>query len=106
MSSSSVGAARSRLVVAAAASLLFAATLAWRFLTFTGFTNDHYGHLALAQQMLLGDRPVRDFFDPGWPLTYLVSAAGWLAAGDSMALWASSDSCTNAGLCQDANALT
>ena len=76
-------------MVAVAASLLFAATLAWRFLTFTGFTNDHYGHLALAQQMLLGDRPVRDFFDPGWPLTYLVSAAGWLASGDSMATeWA------------------
>ena len=89
MPSSSADAARSRLVVVAAASLLFAATLAWRFLTFTGFTNDHYGHLALAQQMLLGDRPVRDFFDPGWPLTYLVSAAGWLAAGDSMATeWA------------------
>src|SRR5688572_27814456 len=40
-----------------------AATLAWRFLTFTGFTNDHYAHLALAQQWLLGDRPVRDFTD-------------------------------------------
>jgi len=85
VSSRSVGTALSRLEVAAAASLLFAATLAWRFLTFTGFTNDHYAHLALAQQMLLGDRPVRDFFDPGWPLTYLVSAAGWLVAGDSMA---------------------
>ena len=89
VSSSSVDAVRSRLAVAAAASLLFAATLAWRFLTFTGFSNDHYGHLALAQQLLLGDRPVRDFFDPGWPLTYLVSAAAWLAAGDSMATeWA------------------
>ena len=84
-----MGVTKSRLVVAAAASLLFVATLIWRFLTFTGFTNDHYAHLALAQQMLLGDRPVRDFFDPGWPLTYLVSAAGWLAVGDSMATeWA------------------
>ena len=47
--------------VVAVALGLFAATLAWRFLTFTGFSNDHYAHLALAQQMLLGDRPVRDF---------------------------------------------
>lgn len=60
------------------------ATLAWRFLTFTGFTNDHYAHLALAQQWLLGDRPVRDFTDPGWPLTYLLSAAAWHVAGDAM----------------------
>ena len=60
------------------------ATLAWRFLTFTGFTNDHYAHLALAQQWLLGDRPVRDFTDPGWPLTYLLSAAAWRVAGDAM----------------------
>jgi len=64
---------------------VFVATAAWRFLTFTGFTNDHYAHLALAQQMLLGDRPIRDFSDPGWPLTYLLTAAGWLLAGDAMA---------------------
>jgi hypothetical protein len=64
---------------------VFIATVAWRFLTFTGFTNDHYAHLALAQQMLLGDRPIRDFADPGWPLTYLLTAAGWLVAGDAMA---------------------
>ena len=66
--------------------LVFGLTVAWRFLTFTGFTNDHYAHLALAQQMLLGDRPIRDFADPGWPLTYLITAAGWLFAGDSMAI--------------------
>jgi hypothetical protein len=62
----------------------FAATLAWRFLTFAGFTNDHYAHLALAQQLLLGERPVRDFTDPGWPLTYLLSAAAWRLAGNTM----------------------
>jgi hypothetical protein len=71
-------------VVAAAAGAAFVVTLAWRFLTFTGFTNDHYAHLALAQQWLLGDRPVRDFTDPGWPLTYLLSAAAWRVAGDAM----------------------
>jgi len=68
----------------AAAAAAFVATFAWRFLTFTGFTNDHYAHLALAQQWLLGDRPVRDFTDPGWPLAYLLSAVAWRVAGDAM----------------------
>jgi hypothetical protein len=68
----------------AAAAAAFVATLVWRFLTFTGFTNDHYAHLALAQQWLLGERPVRDFTDPGWPLTYLLSAVAWRVAGDPM----------------------
>ena len=75
---------RSRWPIVVGAVLLFAASLAWRFLTFNGFSNDHYGHLALAQQMLLGDRPVRDFFDPGWPLTYLLSAVAWFVAGSAM----------------------
>ncbi len=73
-----------RPVIAAIA--IFAATLLWRLLTFSGFNNDHYAHLALAQQMLLGDRPVRDFLDPGWPLTYLLSAAAWQVAGGAMAV--------------------
>jgi len=67
-----------------AAAALFGATLAWRLLTFTGFTNDHYASLALAQQVLLGDRPVRDFADPGWPLTYAISAAAWRLWGSAM----------------------
>ena len=89
MPGSDTAGVRRRLAVVAAAIGLFTATLAWRFLTFTGFTNDHYAHVALAQQMLLGDRPVRDFSDPGWPLTYLLSAAAWLGAGDTLAAeWA------------------
>ena len=63
--------------MAAASIGMFVATFVWRFLTFTGFSNDHYAHLALAQQMLLGEHPIRDFSDPGWPLTYVVSALGW-----------------------------
>src|SRR5688572_32846635 len=63
---------------------LFAVALAWRLLTFTGFTNDQYGHLALAHQLLLGDRPIRDFFDPGWPLQYLASAAAWQMVDGAM----------------------
>jgi hypothetical protein len=74
------------LSVVAAAAAAFLATLGWRFVTFTGFTNDHYVHLALAQQMLMGERPVRDFIDSGWPLTYLLSAAAWRVFGDSLAI--------------------
>ena len=70
----------------AAAAALFVAALAWRFVTFTGFSDDHYAHLALAQQWLLGDRPVRDFSDPGWPLTYTLSAIAWRLAGDTLAV--------------------
>jgi len=47
----------------------------YRYLTFRGFSNDHYVHLARAQQMLLGELPTRDFFDPGLPLMYALSAA-------------------------------
>jgi 4-amino-4-deoxy-L-arabinose transferase-like glycosyltransferase len=73
-----------RLTAALAASTLFIATVVWRFLTFTGFSNDHYAHLALAQQMLLGERPIRDFSDPGWPLAYGISAAVWRVFGDAI----------------------
>jgi hypothetical protein len=38
-------------------------------------TNDHYMHLAWAQQILRGDLPGRDFRDPGMPLSYSASAA-------------------------------
>ena len=69
------------LVIAAVAALC--GTLVWRFMTFTGFTNDHYVHLALAQQTLLGDRPVRDFGDSGWPLM-LCCRPRWRFAGDTL----------------------
>lgn len=64
-----------------APSLAFAVGLvacAWRILDFSGFQNDHYVYLARAQQLLLGDWPVRDFVDPGFPLMYFPSAAAWL----------------------------
>src|SRR5688500_2698452 len=59
--------------------------VAWRFVTFTWFSNDHYAHLVMAQQVLLGDRPIRDFADPGWPLTYTLTALGWAVTGKTMA---------------------
>lgn len=70
--------------VGAAACVAALATLSWRFLTFSGFTNDHYVHLARAQQMVLGAWPVRDFVDPGMPLMYGVSAVARLLGGRAM----------------------
>jgi hypothetical protein len=66
-----------RALIAAAA--VFIAALCWQFATYNGFPNDHYFHVARAQQMLLGEWPVRDFVDPGAPLQYVISAvARWL----------------------------
>lgn len=56
----------------------------FRLLSNSGFANDHYVHLARAQQMLLGSWPVRDFVDPGLPLMYAVSAGALLLFGHSM----------------------
>jgi hypothetical protein len=70
--------------VAAVAALLFVLAMAWRVLAFSGFTNDHYIHLARAQQVVLGAWPVRDFVDPGMPLMYLLSAAAWRLGGGTL----------------------
>jgi hypothetical protein len=49
--------------------------LLFRLLTDRGLSNDHYMHMAWAQQILMGEIPGRDFVDPGMPLAYLLSAA-------------------------------
>jgi hypothetical protein len=67
-----------------AAALVGVVTFGFRYLSNTGFANDHFVHLARAQQMLLGGWPVRDFVDPGMPLMYVVSAAGLLLFGHSL----------------------
>lgn len=46
----------------------------YRFAELGGFTNDHFVHLAMAQQLWLGGWPLRDFADPGMPLMYALSA--------------------------------
>ena len=54
----------------------------FRLMNVRDLPNDHYMHLAWAQQLLFGERPGRDFVDPGMPLTYLLSAlVQWLWAG-------------------------
>ena len=52
---------------------------AFRVLPEKQLANDHYMHMAWAQQVLLGDLPGRDFVDPGMPLAYLLSAAAQYA---------------------------
>lgn len=55
--------------------MVFVGTFTFRFLSLTGFTDDHYVHVAGAQQMRAGEWPTRDFVDPGMPLMYATSAA-------------------------------
>jgi hypothetical protein len=59
----------------AAAILLGVLTFAFRLLLSPDLSNDHYMHMAWAQQVLLGGLPGRDFVDPGMPGMILLSAA-------------------------------
>lgn len=54
---------------------VFAFAFALRLLSEDYLQNDHFMHLAWSRQLLAGDVPVRDFLDPGMPLSYLASAA-------------------------------
>jgi hypothetical protein len=53
-------------------------TFALRVLSSADLSNDHYMHMAWAQQILLGQVPGRDFVDPGMPLAYVLSALAQL----------------------------
>ena len=77
------GAPSHRAIVSAALAA-GALTVVWRFLTFSGFNNDHYVHVAAAQQIVLGEWPVRDFVDPAMPLMDVVHAAAWKAFGPAL----------------------
>jgi hypothetical protein len=55
----------------------------FRFLTIE-FTNDHFVHLSRGWQILQGDVPIRDFFDPGLTLQYYASAAALLWSGHNL----------------------
>jgi hypothetical protein len=71
----SLAPAGGRLSVVIGMALVGIVTFAFRWLSLTSITNDHFDHVARAYQLRLGDWPVRDFVDPGLPLTYLLSAA-------------------------------
>ena len=44
-----------------------------RYVLTGALENDHFVAFARAIQVLYGDWPVRDFEDPGFPLSYLLS---------------------------------
>ncbi len=71
-------ASRRRWIAIGLGALVGVVAFGLRFLTFRGLTNDHYMHLAWAQQVLLGEVPGRDFVEPGMPLTVALSALAQL----------------------------
>jgi hypothetical protein len=66
-----------------AAIVAVAGTFVFRFLT-VEFTNDHFVHLSRGAQILYGDVPIRDFFDPGLTLQYYASAAALWWSGHNL----------------------
>ena len=73
----------SRLGTAIAIVLVAAGAFLYRYLTLE-FTNDHFVHLSRAFQIVTGEVPLRDFFDPGLFLQYYASAAALLWSGHNL----------------------
>src|SRR5687767_9496018 len=77
-----------RLLIFALAAAVFVFTCGYRFAMlggrFGGFENDQFVHLARAQQMTFGELPVRDFPEPGLPLTHALSALAQYAIGPTL----------------------
>ena len=61
-----------------------AATFALRILALVGFPNDEFVSLTRGAQVLLGEWPVRDFVEPGAPLTTLTAAAAQAIGGRTL----------------------
>ena len=61
-----------------------ALTASFRFLGTPEFNNDHFVHLAAAQQVLYGEWPTRDFIDIGRPLQIVASAAAQRVIGHNL----------------------
>ncbi len=73
---------RSSLIVASMMLAIFA--FGYRFVSLSGFSNDHFVHLARAQAMLAGDLPIRDYTEEGVPLTVVLSATAQRVLGESL----------------------
>jgi hypothetical protein len=73
---------RARLIAGAVA--LGILTFAYRYLSYEEFSNDHFVHLATAQQMVFGALPVRDFVERGIPLMSALSALGQILLGEGL----------------------
>ena len=66
------------------AATVAAAAFVWHVVLMTTATNDNFMHMAMAQQWLAGDWPVRDFFDNGSLLQYSLSALALRVVGDRL----------------------
>ena len=64
--------------------MLAAAAFVWHVVLMTSAANDNFMHMAMAQQWLAGDWPVRDFFDSGRLLQFSLSALAQLTIGDRL----------------------
>ena len=53
--------------------LIFLLAFAARYAATGAIENDHFVTFTRGLQVLYGDWPVRDFDDPGFPLSYLIS---------------------------------
>ncbi len=77
-----------RTLIGAAACALVALTIGYRILSLDGhlggFENDQFVTLSQAQQVALGDWPMRDFVELGMPLTVMLSAAGQKLFGHTL----------------------
>jgi hypothetical protein len=67
-----------------AALALAVGTYLFLFVNFNGLHNDHFVMIARSFQVAHGHWPVRDFFDPGMPLAYLLPAAAMRAFGPTV----------------------
>ncbi len=74
----------SRALTIAAATAAGLCTFAFRYLSFDYFSNDHYLHLARAQQVLMGALPVRDYNESGLPLMAVLSAGAQALSGPGL----------------------
>jgi hypothetical protein len=66
------------------AALMAVAAFLWHVILMSGAANDNFMHMAMAQQWLAGDWPVRDFFDNGRFLQYSLSALAQVTLGDRL----------------------
>jgi hypothetical protein len=71
----------SKVAVPVGVLLLFAVVVAYRYLSFEYVSNDHFTYLTFAHQSALGDLPVRDYDDPGFPLMIALSAIAMRLGG-------------------------
>jgi hypothetical protein len=75
---------RDALRVFAGATVCSLVTFGYRYLSFSEFSNDHFVHLSIAQQITRGALPVRDFVERGFPLMSIASAGAQVVLAEGL----------------------